>query len=142
MHTCQEISLPSKIFNCHAHAILFIEAVVNPITVTIGLAFRRREQALYEIRRIRSYCFQIYISNAVWDWPGKDEKSGRIEAGINWLEHTDQVLEQLIAIGDELTGFLTLPTSSYSFHRTLKSGRKEAAQIIEVGYTQEILIIS
>lgn len=109
-------------------------AVVNPITVTIGLAFRRREQALYEIRRIRSYCFQIYISNAVWDWPGKDEKSGRIEAGINWLEHTDQVLEQLIAIGDELTGFLTLPTSSYSFHRTLKSGRKEAAQIIEVAY--------
>lgn len=109
-------------------------AVITPITVTIRLAFQRREQALYEIRRIRSYCFQIYIGNAVWDWPGKGEKSGRIEAGINWLEHTDQVLKQLIAIGDELTGFLTLPTSSHSFHRTLKSGRKEAAQIIEVAY--------
>lgn len=110
-------------------------AVITPITVSIGLAFRRREQALYEIRRIRSCCFQIYTSHGIWDWAGSNlESSGRVEAGINWLQHTDLVLEQLIGIGDELSRFLTLPTSSQSHHRMLSSGMREATAIFEVAY--------
>ena len=41
-------------------------AVVTPLTVTITLAFQRRERALYEISRIRSLCFQIYLAHAIW----------------------------------------------------------------------------
>ncbi len=51
-----------------------------------------------------------------------------------WLKHTDEVLEQLVGIGDELSRFLTLPTSSRSYHRMLKSGRRKAADIVEVAY--------
>mmetsp|Transcript_10356 Transcript_10356/g.12154 ORF Transcript_10356/g.12154 Transcript_10356/m.12154 type:complete len:461 (-) Transcript_10356:53-1435(-) len=110
-------------------------AVITPITVSLGLAFGRREQALYEIRRIRTCCFQIYNAHAIWNWKGSDpESSGRVEAGINWLHHSDKVLEQLIGIGDELCRFLTLPTSSRSYHRTMSCGRKEAADIVEVAY--------
>jgi hypothetical protein len=108
-------------------------AVVTPLTVTITLAFRRRERALYEISRIRSLCFQIYQAHVFWDW---DSGKGR-EKAMNphqWLDHGDQVLEQLIGIGDELSRFLTLPTSSRSYHRMLKSGRHKAANIVEVAY--------
>jgi len=112
-------------------------AVVSPITISIKLAFRRREQALYEIRRIRTCCFQIYHSQGIWDWKGRDSGThggGRDEADINWLHHTDQVLEQLIGIGDELCRFLTLPTSSGTYHRAMSCGRNEAAEIVEVAY--------
>jgi len=43
-------------------------------------------------------------------------------------------LDQLIGIGDELCRFLTLPSSSQSYHRTLSCGRKEAADIVAVSY--------
>jgi hypothetical protein len=108
-------------------------AVITPLTVTITLAFQRRERALYEISRIRSLCFQIYQAHVFWDW---DLGKGRDKAmtPAEWLEHGDQVLEQLIGIGDELCRFLTLPTSSRSYHRMLKSGRRKAASIVEVAY--------
>jgi len=110
-------------------------AVITPITVSLGLAFGRREQALREIRIIRSCCFQMYNAHAIWNWNVKDpESSGRVEAGINWLQHTDKVLDQLIGMGDELSRFLTLPTSSRSYHRTMSCGRSEAAEIVEVAY--------
>ena len=49
-----------------------------------------------------------------------------------WLKHTDEVLEHLVGIGDELCRFLTLPTSSRSYHRMLKGGRQKAAGTVEV----------
>jgi len=108
-------------------------AVVTPLTVTITLAFQRRERALYEISRIRSLSFQIYLAHAIWDW---NSGKGRNNAMNNekWLKHTDAVLEQLVGIGDELSRFLTLPTSSRSYHRMIKSGRRKAAEIVEVAY--------
>ena len=123
-------------------------AVVTPLTVTITLAFQRRERALYEIARVRSLCFQIYLGHAIWNWKAG---SGRREAmdQDKWIGHTDQVLEHLVGIGDELTRFLTLPTSSRSYHRMLKSGRRKAANIVQVAYklldslyTQRIVQIS
>ena len=73
------------------------------------------------------------MSHAIWDW---DSGKGRSEAmdAEKWLEHTDAILEQLVGIGDELCRFLTLPTSSQACHRMLKSGRMEAADIVEVAY--------
>ena len=76
---------------------IMASAVITPITVIIRLAFRRREQALLEIRRLRSSCFQIYLCHGIWDWRGNDiESSGRITAEYDWLQHTDKVLELLI----------------------------------------------
>lgn len=108
-------------------------AVVTPITVTIQQAFTRRERALYEISRIRSCCFQIYNSHNIWDWSGGEGRES-VMTKEEWLKHTDEVLEHLVGIGDELCRFLTLPTSSRSYHRMLKGGRRKAASIVEVGY--------
>ena len=108
-------------------------AVVTPLTVTISMAFQRRERALYEISRFRSSCFQIYLAHAIWDWNSGDGKNQQMNRD-QWIVHTDQVLEHLVGIGDELSRFLTLPTSSRSYHRMLKGGRQKAANIVEVAY--------
>ena len=108
-------------------------AVVTPLTVTITLAFQRRERALYEISRIRSLCFQIYLAHGIWNWDSSNGRKNAMTAD-EWLKHTDAVLEQLVGIGDELSRFLTLPTSSRSYHRMIKSGRRKAAEIMEVSY--------
>ena len=122
---------------------IFYVAVVTPITVTIGLAFRRRELALLHITRLRSCAFQLYLGRALWDWGQVDFnstttttettankknkssllqnlKGGResLREQINWQQHSDKVLEHLVGIGDELSRFLTLPTSSRTNHRT------------------------
>jgi hypothetical protein len=161
-------------------------AVVTPITVSIGMAFRRRELALFQISQVRSFSFQIYLAHAIWNWDlgkgryntscslsrssrsnyyyGDDvdddmdedddceddnhdvnhndnsntneehDESRNDNDKVNWLEHSDQILEHLVGIGDELSRFLTLPTSSRAYHRMLQSGRREAAEIVELQY--------
>lgn len=108
-------------------------AVVTPITVTIRMAFGRRERALMEISRLRSCCFNIFQAHALWDW---NSGRGRHDCHTDeeWIDRCDQVLDQLIGIGDELTRFLTLPTSSRTYHRMLPQGRRKAATIVEVSY--------
>ena len=109
-----------------------IIALVIPINTAIVFAFNRRERALNHISRIRSCSYQIYLSHCIWDW-GNTTNPGRVSTSdVHWLEHTDQVLQELIGLGDELSRFLTLPTSSLTRHRMLKSGRIEAAAIIRV----------
>ena len=53
---------------------------------------------------------------------------------IDWVDHADDVLSELISVGDEICRFLTLPTASRSRHRMTKSGRREAARTAEVAY--------
>jgi hypothetical protein len=108
-------------------------AVVTPLSLAIGIAFRRRERALIDIARFRSFSYQIYLAHSLWDW-GKPP-NGRAGTNCDWLKHTDAVLEQLIGIGDELTRFLTLPTYTRTRHRMLKIGRREAAKTVEVAYS-------
>ncbi len=114
--------------------------MVTPITVSIGMAFRRRELALFHINRIRSFSFQFYLAHSVWNWDHGQGRSkakqdqGNHQNDMDWLHHTDQVLEHLIGMGDELSRFLTLPTSSRTYHRMLQSGRMEAAEIVELQY--------
>jgi len=141
-------------------------AVVTPITVSIRMAFQRRERALYQISQLRSFSFQLYLAHAIWDWDdgkgreslsrdnytavgdgsGDGDSSGNGAMVINgskqqvmtnkidWVEHSDKVLAHLVVIGDELSRFLTLPTSSRSSYRMLKSGRREAGEIVELQY--------
>lgn len=100
------------------------------MSASIGIAFRRREEALLDIAKIRSFSYQLYLAHCVWDW---DTKGGRAGCkSIDWLDHTDAVLTQLIGIGDELARFLSLPTASRSRHRMTRAGRKEAALTVEV----------
>src|SRR3569832_2059612 len=68
----------------------------------------------------------------MWEWP---ENGGRAGAkDVDWIEHCDAVLAQLIGLGDELSRFLSLPTATKSRHRMTRQGRREAAKIMEVSY--------
>ncbi len=92
--------------------VLLSFAVITPLSLSIGIAFRRRELALVEIAKFRSNAFQIFIAHCIWDWdlpPG-----GKARSSIDWVQHADNVLRELISIGDELCRFLTLPTTSRS----------------------------
>lgn len=107
-------------------------AVVTPLSLSVSISFRRRERALIEISKFRSFAFQLLLAHAVWDWE-KDGGKANVR-GIDWLGHTDEVLTELIAVGDELSRFLTLPSTSRSRHRMTTSGRREAARTAEVAY--------
>ena len=85
-------------------------AVITPLSLSVGIAFRRRERALIEIAKFRSFSFQLFISHCIWDWGFPP--NGKAGTNIDWVRHADDVLKELIAIGDELFRFLTLPTSS------------------------------
>lgn len=88
--------------------ILLAFAVTSPIAAAIGMAYQRRERALIAISDFRSFSYHLFCAHAFWDWtPG-----GRAATDVNWLEHCDAVMAQLIGIGDELARFLSLPTTS------------------------------
>mmetsp|Transcript_15333 Transcript_15333/g.31153 ORF Transcript_15333/g.31153 Transcript_15333/m.31153 type:complete len:426 (+) Transcript_15333:169-1446(+) len=107
-------------------------AVVTPLSLSVNMSFRRRERALIEISKFRSFAFQLLLSHAVWDW---EKGGGKANVpGIDWVAHTDEVLTELICIGDELCRFLTLPSTSRSRHRMTRAGRREAARTAEVAY--------
>ena len=95
------------------------------------MAFTRRETALGFIADTRSFAHHVYLAHCLWDWP---ENGGRAGCNLDLREHCDAVMAQLVGIGDELSRFLTLPTTSRSRHRMTKQGRDEAAKTIKVAY--------
>jgi hypothetical protein len=96
------------------------------------MAFTRREGALVMIAEMRSSAHHIYLAHCLWDW---SENGGRAGCQtLDFQEHCDAVMAQLVGIGDELSRFLTLPTTSRSRHRMTRQGRREAARTIEVAY--------
>lgn len=112
--------------------ILVAFTLTAPMTAALTMAFTRREQALMWIADFRSFSYHLYLAHALWDWD--DTNGGRIGTSVDLVEHCDAVLAQLIGIGDELSRFLSLPSTSRSRHRHTKSGRQEAARTIEVAY--------
>lgn len=113
--------------------ILLAFAVTSPIAAALGMAFTRRERALLSIADFRSTAYHVYVAHCFWDYTSKGE-GGRADADIDWLDHCDAVLAQLVGIGDELSRFLSLPTASRSRHRMMRSGRREAAKTLEAAY--------
>ena len=112
--------------------ILLSFVVISPISAAIGMAYTRRERALVTIAMFRGFSYHLYLGHCLWDW---DDGQGRAQAAdMNWVEHCDAVLAQLIGIGDELSRFLSLPTTSRSRHKMTRQGRREAARTIEVAY--------
>jgi hypothetical protein len=86
------------------------------------MAFTRRENALQLIADTRSFAHHLYLAHCLWDW--SDANGGRAGCKMmNLQQHWDAVMAQLIGIGDELSRFLTLPTTSRSRHRMTAQGR-------------------
>jgi len=108
-------------------------AVITPLSLSTGMAFKRRERALIEIAKFRSCAYQLFLAHSIWDW-GLPPNGGKAGSDIDWVKHADDVLKELVSIGDELCRFLTLPTASDSRHRMTRSGRREAARTAEVAY--------
>lgn len=108
-------------------------AIVTPMAASIGMAFTRRESALQYLASIRATLMELYGAHALWDWSlsGKDN-SGRIGSSVDWEDHSDKVLTEIIAIGYELQRALTLPSASRARHRMTGSGRNEAHELSEV----------
>jgi len=111
--------------------VLLAFALTAPISAAMTMAFTRREGALISIADFRSWSYHLYLAHSLWDW---SENGGRAAANVDWIEHCDAVMAQLIGIGDEMARFLSLPTTSRSRHRMTAAGRREAARTIEVAY--------
>jgi len=47
-------------------------AVTSPIAAAIGMAFTRRERALFEIADFQSFAHQLYMAHSLWDWEHSD----------------------------------------------------------------------
>lgn len=114
--------------------VLLSFVVVTPMSATIGMAFRRRERALAHIARLRATFVEMYAAHSVWDWrkSGKPD-SGKAASLVNWLKHADDALAELLGIGDEAGMYLSLPNVTRARHRVTRSGRKEAAEVMELG---------
>ena len=91
-------------------------AVVTPITVSIGMAFRRREQALYQITRIRSFSFQIYLAHAIWDWNGGDGRNNSYASKVGNV--VTKISEEPGSEHDDDDAFITPPESGYYDNET------------------------
>lgn len=112
-------------------------AVVTPMSVSIGLAFQRREQALRDIAVFRSCAYQLYLAHACWDWGTiKNPSSGRDMPSndMDWLKHSDEAMHLLLGMADKLCHYLTLPCFSRARHRVTNRGRREASRTAEVAY--------
>lgn len=92
------------------------------------MAFGRRERALAHLVAIRSTMIELYSAHAAWDWkkPGKPD-SGRIASkDVNWVDHADAALVEILGICHCLSRFLTLPNATRARHRITVNGRQEA----------------
>lgn len=136
-------------------SLLLSFATVTPLIASVQMAFSRRETALEALAKYRSSMYHIYMAQVSWDWSECHKKKGRRgcvenmedlksvseETGedigttvggdahsqpIDWLDHGDTLLCQLIHLTDNLCSYLALPTSSRTHHRATKIGEKEA----------------
>jgi hypothetical protein len=112
--------------------ILLTFAIVTPMSASIGMAFARREKALTYIAALRSLFFSLYQAHASWDW-GTSVPTGRAQSKVNWLQHSDAVLRDISQIGDDLTRYLTMPSTSRARHRVIPQDRQYAKEGREIG---------
>lgn len=113
--------------------ILLSFAIVTPMSASIGMAFTRRESALRNLAIIRSTFLELYIAHAIWDWSSAKSKevSGRRAIPFPSLEHSDQVMIEMIGVGTDLERLLTLPNASRTRYRT-GWAPQEARDLVEV----------
>lgn len=111
--------------------VLLSFAVITPMATSIGMAFSRRERALAHLVAIRATVLEIYSSHACWDWRSPT-KQGRISSTVNWLEHSDAALVEILGICHCLSRFLILPNATRARHRITPFGRAEANETLSL----------
>ena len=117
--------------------VLLTFAVVSPMSISITMAFTRREKSLNSIATMKSTLLNLYGAHSTWDWskPDKASTTGRVACvDINWFEHADETLHIIYHLSNEITKFLTLPTNTRSRHKVTQNGRKEAREISKVSF--------
>lgn len=109
--------------------VLLSFAVITPLATSIGMAFNRRERGLAHIVAIRATMLELYSSHAAWDWrkAGKAE-SGRANSHVDWLQHSDTALVEILGICHTLSRFLLLPNATRARHRITPFGQTEARE--------------
>ena len=99
--------------------VLLTFAVITPIGATIQMVFTRRENALLQLSTLRSTMIQLYNAYAIWGWdyhPYSNNNNnnstnccsvnGRTKSNIDWLEHSDLALREILFICDDLTRYV------------------------------------
>jgi len=138
--------------------ILLSFATVTPLIQSITMAFNRRDAALRALASYRSAMYHVYMAQASWDWGECSKNRGRrgcvenaddlrtvhdggrscegdttSQKPIDWLNHADNLLCQLIHLSDSLSQYLALPTASRTHHRATKLGEREAKTLVFTG---------
>eukprot|EP00540_Astrosyne_radiata_P023037 CAMPEP_0116850218 /NCGR_PEP_ID=MMETSP0418-20121206/16033_1 /TAXON_ID=1158023 /ORGANISM="Astrosyne radiata, Strain 13vi08-1A" /LENGTH=291 /DNA_ID=CAMNT_0004482081 /DNA_START=205 /DNA_END=1080 /DNA_ORIENTATION=- len=112
--------------------VLLSFAVVTPMSASLGMAFSRRETALSQMNVIRASLVELYTAHSVWDWISVKKGGGKVESTVDWLEHADGVLHEMVCIEQELARFLTLPNATRARHRIMHFGRAEAEELTDL----------
>ena len=112
--------------------VLLSFAVITPMTTSIGMAFTRRDRALAHLVAIRSTMLELYAAHASWDWKkaGKEGTGRASSTTMNWLDHSDNALVEILGICHVLSRFLTLPNATRARHRITAQGRTEANETL------------
>lgn len=107
--------------------VLLSFAVITPMSASIGMAFTRREQGTQHLGTFKTTLWNIYSAHLCWDWAkeGKPD-SGRKASSMNWMEHADAVLVEILALTSAVRRLLTLPLVSRARHRVTSAGQREA----------------
>jgi hypothetical protein len=124
--------------------VLLSFAVIIPLSNTVQMAFRRREEALYFMASFRATVVEIFLSHVMWDWnqkPGNVVDSGRTRSTVDWSEHTLAIMNELLATAHELSRFLTLPSSTRARHKSLRYFVTEARHTQAVAEELHLSII-
>ena len=135
--------------------VLLSFAVITPLSSSITMAFTRRENALKSLATFRSAVYNLYLAHASWDWSEAHKKKGRRgcvesnedmqtvygvemkgntnEVQIDFMQHSETIIRQLIHLSDALYQYLMLPTATRARNRVTAKGRKESKQILSCG---------
>lgn len=106
-------------------------ALITPLSITIRLVFIRREKAISSLSDFKNASFHYYLAHATW-YRNVDDRN-------ELLAKSDDVIELLLEIADELTRYLTLPTISKPIHKVTEAGRSFSK---EVRYVRDDLYYS
>ena len=122
--------------------VLLTFAVVTPIGAAIQMVFTRREYALLQISTLRSTFIQLYNSYTIWGWdyqPYRNEMlrhntNGRTKSNLDWLEHSDLALREILFICDDLIRYVAAIIVVCLFYHSLQ-------QLIDVYSHNHIVLI-
>jgi len=152
----EETSRTEYDWNGTLPTVLLSFAVITPISSSITMAFTRRESALRSLASFRSAVYNLYVAHASWDWSEAHKKKGRrgcVENNddmvtvygqeynnseddykpIDFVQHSETTLRQLIHLSDALYQYLTLPTATRARQRVTSKGRLESKEILTCG---------